>query len=490
MSELSTEYLLTYLSHFASLSLYEIVYRGPTDMWAKGLLFNTLKILKHYALPTSSHHYNSSHTVRQVELFINSHPLIKSYQARIRECGNYLPRSYRDIHAYILSGVLPSRYLIYVIDDEDISMDRFVDSIVTVFYLAVLSNRAFYIISMHSGVLNKYFFSPFIHLNGFDDIMELEVKEFMTAHVYQSKHDNVTNIACRNDSKYCIFGWQYSYQSRCIHSNIDSHVNTQEDHSSSPQRLFDNTSVYITSYSMIYRDYKFLQAFVNNSTSSTNHRDVFRGIHRRLVFSCAFYFLFRPNIKLLRRTQALSHRFTEHDKDSTIISSVDHQLQNQTSAAVASIKIGIEMYLDVDANLTTIGNISLPFIQCAERLENAIASSMKARVVWYVASNSLTLKNHLKSLYPSKVVTNDESYSERPADRYADTYNNDTSPSFEDFTIDDVAHDYYEMIDVLMLSLCDYFIMSNTSQVGRLAVLLSRHGEANEYVLSSTSTPN
>lgn len=99
----------------------------------------------------------------------------------------------------------------------------------------------------------------------------------------------------------------------------------------------------------------------------------------------------------------------------------------------------------------------MKYIDCAISIENKFYSHLNGKVYWYLISDNLYFKTHVKSLYPDKVIIN---------------------PGI------DICHTFYEINscpdssmhgiveEELLFSYCNKFVITYGSGVGRNAVAI------------------
>ena len=103
------------------------------------------------------------------------------------------------------------------------------------------------------------------------------------------------------------------------------------------------------------------------------------------------------------------------------------------------------------------------FFICAEYLEKQILSEQPhKKVLWYFLSDSFELRLDVKKQYGDKLITN-------TVDRAMHSGNKDGG----------LASLRSLLAEELTLALCDYFIISHDSGVGRMGSWLSKHGGDN-----------
>jgi hypothetical protein len=170
---------------------------------------------------------------------------------------------------------------------------------------------------------------------------------------------------------------------------------------------------------------------------------------------CAFYYIFKPKKELLEFARPFSS-----------------QLANKND-----LKIGIQirtgtlalLQQNVDENNFAKGipeNFQ-PFFDCAEMIEKAFNVNGSRRVIWYLISDSIGLRKAAKSIYKDKLVTN--------------TVND---PGHSGQSNDDQKHTFLKVTfsDMLLLSLCDYFVLTYNSGFGKFSAWISENRQDNAYV--------
>eukprot|EP01038_Epipyxis_sp_PR26KG_P014273 gene14273-19150_t len=164
---------------------------------------------------------------------------------------------------------------------------------------------------------------------------------------------------------------------------------------------------------------------------------------------CAFYNLFRPNQQVLQ----MARKFSEQLKSKNII------------------KIGIQ----IRTGDAVIQNMTYPsmkssdyyenFFKCAKHLTRRIISesSKPLKVVWYLISDSLTLRQDAMKIFGNDyhIITNIDEPTHHSAMSRVGHYG--------EYAIRQVA------AEILTFSMCDYFVLSHDSGLGKLGAYLAEN---------------
>lgn len=262
------------------------------------------------------------------------------------QCGNWQAK-YRKLHTKIVTGILPPRYVIFSMSS---GLADCLSGVVTAFYFSLLTDRAFKIADkrwplVYNRVSVDWFeersFEYFANESNFNESKTAIIKEN-----YVQK------------GKKILFAAFASKSLKSVHSDFTTIL--IRTHFGLTHKLFDNPHHYRELYAM--------------------------GLRPETAYGCALSFLFEPWPSVMAPI-------------ASIISKLD---QTDPGFIGIQIRVGDQAF----RNKTLHVNLSsyLPFIQCAEKIEQ-IAYSNNSRVKWYLISDSLHVRRQAQQLYPHKIVT-------------------------------------------------------------------------------------
>lgn len=161
---------------------------------------------------------------------------------------------------------------------------------------------------------------------------------------------------------------------------------------------------------------------------------------------CAFHYLFKPNSQVLELMHPLSTVLRDENviKIGIQIRTGDHGFSFKSSA-----KISDKAYYR-------------NFFECAQSIEDSVNASQR-RVVWYLISDSVSLKSSAVETYGNKLLADIEHVPMHIG------INNDVN----NLQSGGPLAMQLAVADVLQMALCDYFVVSHDSGLGKLGVLLS-----------------
>ncbi len=358
----------------------------------------------------------------------------RSHLSSFDGCGTW-QESYINLHRSILNGSSPPRYLVSVSVEAGLA-DRLTGTL-TEFYFALLTNRAFQIITY--GTLPRFeaaFLSPNINWSRPLDDDHL-----------------ISNL------KYTYYGERGYVGDRSYGPNINTSVYwsmylINDDYSNS-FFLSSNVSKYPLDHDnvsilFVASNYgRIIRLFDNPYHRSQLFR---MGLRPETAVKCAFDFLFSPTVSL---RQAMSKEFP-------VLKSVD------ILKISINVRVGDSAFNpDLDSN-TTLEPYERYFI-CALNIES-FARLPNQRVIWYFTSDSLRLRQLVKKRYGEKVLTEEKlRYVHGDCGNSHAKLDENCNKQSQDFSIRMSAGQIYAM------SMCDYHVISLMSGFGRFGVLLSHH---------------
>lgn len=354
--------------------------------------------------------------------------------ATFDRCGKW-QQNYRVLHQSILNGTLPSRYLVSVAVEAGLA-DRLTGTL-TEFFFALLTNRAFQIITY--GTLPRFeaaLSSPNINWSRPTDPDHL-----------------IDNL------KYTYKGIRGYLHDRSYSSEINTNLYwpmylINDDHGNS---FFLSSNV--TKYPLDHENVETLFVASNHGRivrlfDNPYHRSkLFQmGLRPETAAKCAFDFLFSPTESV---KNMMKKEFAELQSIDVLKIAINIRVGDEVFDPNADEKVTLEPYI--------------PYFVCASNIES-FARVSKQRVIWYVTSDSLKLRQLAKQRYGEKVLTEEKiRYVHGDCgDSDAKRYGNCTKNS-QDFSIQMAVG------QILAISMCDYHVVSEMSGFGRFSSFLSNH---------------
>ncbi|CAN0164931.1 unnamed protein product [Phaeothamnion confervicola] len=358
------------------------------------------------------------------------------------ECGNW-QAEYAQLHADILSGNLPPRYLVSVALEAGIA-DRLAGA-VTQFYLAVFGKRAFMQLSYGD-------------LPGFDAACD---SPYIDWKKYLALPDSVVDPL------------KYTYKGRRGYTGDRSYSKSVDPKKFYPLYMVNKQvdffkSADLTAFPPGRRDVEYVVSSSNrggtfsilNNNPHHKHAAEKMGLAPDVGFACAFYYLCQPNAAvrqyykpfwdLLRRPGVLKIGIQIRLGDETLDEKERHS----------------------DADLL---RHAQPFFDCASRVEKAFATPGQ-EVVWYFISDSGSLRKAAQRRYGDKKLISD---TDLHVD-HVDCKMHDPKKCSAARADASMQHAVGEMVT---FSLADYHVYTLESGFGRLGALLSG-GSGNLYPIS------
>jgi hypothetical protein len=386
-------------------------------------------------------------TQSSAESKYSDHPFLVLRQKALSNphCGSKWQDDYRLLHARIRNYDIQPYFFIVAHDGQGAN-DR-LTSLITGFFAALLSKRAFFLMT-YNGKLTSYPIHLVLYLVAWlMDANPVDAPDFQ--YVFDSPIIDV-NL---NSTWYKVFA-----NDRSVAFN---HAHTTKIYHRDGDPLFheknDNFST-----GMIFSDFPIIWFNSNRGYSYRLIRDNHYGQELRKYgidayygFSCAFHYVFQPKEKML----ALSQNITDPFKDQSIIK------------IGIQIRTGDEKMHENDQLTISSSHYYENFFNCALLLEETrIKEEHPGKTVkWFIISDSLSLKKDAKVRYGDKIIANTN---DRPVHSGGGGLEKGGKAMMLLFS------------EQLTLALCDYFIISHNSHVGRIAVWLSEYGASknNSYI--------
>jgi len=195
---------------------------------------------------------------------------------------------------------------------------------------------------------------------------------------------------------------------------------------------------------------------IGSSTMETSIELQKMGLQAKWGVHCAFHYLFRPNTVVLQMAQPFASKLVDDVVKIGIQIRTGDYANFWTRVQPAQFK---------EKNLTVSQYIN--WFKCAENIEKKHAANGK-RVKWFLMSDSLSLRIDAKAVYDDKIVTDTHSHA-----LHTGINRNEGSASMQRV-----------MAELLTLSLCDYFVLTFNSGVGKLAAWISDNRDKNAFIVS------
>ena len=195
---------------------------------------------------------------------------------------------------------------------------------------------------------------------------------------------------------------------------------------------------------------------IGSSTMATSIELQKKGLQANWGVHCAFHYLFRPNNVVLQMAQPFASKLTDD------VVKIGIQVRTGDYANFWT-RIQPAQFKEKNFTVSTYNN----WFKCAEDVEKKLIANGK-RVIWFLMSDSLSLRIDAKEVYGDKIVTDTHSHA-----LHTGINRNEGSASMQRV-----------MAELLTLSLCDYFVLTFNSGVGKLAAWISDNRKKNAYIVS------
>eukprot|EP00271_Cylindrocystis_brebissonii_P004218 TRINITY_DN15839_c0_g1_i2.p1 TRINITY_DN15839_c0_g1~~TRINITY_DN15839_c0_g1_i2.p1 ORF type:complete len:504 (-),score=25.03 TRINITY_DN15839_c0_g1_i2:420-1931(-) len=298
-------------------------------------------------------------------------------------CGNW-QQEYALLHADILSGRSPPRFAVSIGVEAGLA-DRLI-GVISEFYYALLTRRAFQITPGQGPPFELAWESPYINWT------RAKPPEELVGAMNNRFHDKYLQQGYRDSCEWCPGGEPKTVDKTKYGFIYLTNNKTRSDKlfRVADMRKVPDGGVAETVFLASNRGRTYLM-FENK-----HHRRQLDkwGLRQDTAFACAFDFLFRPNAAVRSRVADELAQLSEPD----------------TLKIGVNVRTGDRSFAYDDE---TFVDAAVPYVHCAEEIE-ATRRKPGQRVVWYVISDSLKLRQYVKSSLGEKVVTNTETKSIHP----------------------------------------------------------------------------
>eukprot|EP00906_Rhabdomonas_costata_P004702 RCo006956 len=347
-------------------------------------------------------------------------------------------KTYAVMHAEVLKGVRPKRFAVALVSDGG-TVD-ILTGILTLFYYALLTDRAFQIATYAQlPDFRMGFDSPYIQWSA-------TYPDILFEHIKVSFH-GIREFAGQRRPVFKHTTNAFTYWYIVNEGGSDSLARS------------DFRKIYPLNDSAPY-------AFVSSNRGRTFllfHNPVHRpalerlGLRAETLARCAFLFLFTPNAGTRRKAE----RFLPAVSDPT------------------ALRIGIQIRIG-DVVFTSRDNFHVKdyahFFDCAAQIEQDRRKPWHTRVVWYFASDSLSLRREAKKLYGSKLITNTHT----PAVHTECTTHNASTCDRS------VLREAFQTVaaEIYVMSKAQYHVLTSSGGIGQMGAWLSGEiSHPHSYVL-------
>lgn len=377
---------------------------------------------------------------------ISNTPFHETAFDALHGCGNW-HETYTQMHNEIRNGTLPPRFLVNVAVEAGLA-DR-LTGLITAFYYSLLTGRALVTVSYDTlPGFESAFDSPFIDWSDPGNIPESAIdplkytymgqRGYRGPRIYNPKEVNTSQylpMYLINDNPTELFG------------NTNLHKrNTKE-----------NSIPYLMYASNRGRSYRLFQnRFHKQDLFDMGLRNPDNG------FLCAFSYLFKPNRVMAQLYQKTWEQFSD---SSTLKIAIHIRTGDQVFASSSGDHFDVN---DVRGQFK-------PFFDCAKEIEKTRRRSKKQKVLWYLMSDSKSLRVAAKTVFADKLITDIETKMIHPDCRFQNPDDcNETQMSFS------MLHSGG---DLLTYSLADYHVTHYMSGYSRIGAWLSGRWD-NMYSIS------
>eukprot|EP01001_Neometanema_parovale_P005940 NODE_2335_length_1445_cov_220.610439_g2218_i0.p1 GENE.NODE_2335_length_1445_cov_220.610439_g2218_i0~~NODE_2335_length_1445_cov_220.610439_g2218_i0.p1 ORF type:complete len:451 (+),score=52.96 NODE_2335_length_1445_cov_220.610439_g2218_i0:56-1354(+) len=293
--------------------------------------------------------------------------------AAFEGCGTW-QEDYIALHRGILSGTRPPRYLVSISVEAGLA-DR-LTGITTEFLIALLTNRAFQITTYDTlPPFEDAFAAPFINWHHREDRPELVD---LLKYTYRGERG-------------------YDENNRTYGPEIDTSLYWAEYHIN---RGYPLDSCNVTEWPTNHSDVQTLfissnRGMVYKMLHNPHHRAQFfnMGLRPETVMPCIWKFLFAPR-RVVQDLMAKEFHTLEYGRNPMVLK------------IAVTIRAGDHSF-DPEADLTNTLDKFSTWFDCAQSIEN-FARAPNQRVIWYVTSDSLTVRKLALARWGDKILTNND----------------------------------------------------------------------------------
>ncbi|XP_029207284.2 uncharacterized protein LOC114970947 [Acropora millepora] len=341
-------------------------------------------------------------------------PLLPNYISRFPNvCGADWQTKYQELHTSIIKGTRKPKFLVYSCPWTNKGCCGYgnrVYALVSLFYLAILTDRAF-LIDWTAPKPLKHFLEP-KSINWNYPVPNLDHRR----HLWRTLKDDKEKVRD---------GW--------ITKNTSAFVSWMR--SENMMKYFDKPVEIATSILFFAENAMKKNIYLTKRARELTLRPLLVGTPRYSMIGCAFDFLFQPKTTL---QDSLDNTRRALRKNGALFVGIH-------------IRLGDQQFGRVDT--PRVDNFKM-FFACAKKVERQIFHLANDRVTglrtrWFLATDSVFVKEYAMKYFPEKIITTES----KP--QHLDIYENNEEPSEE--AILNVLHDHY------ILAESDFLVLSPSS---------------------------
>eukprot|EP00953_Heterococcus_sp_UTEX-ZZ885_P001997 1589-Heterococcus_DN1.PRE.4 len=324
--------------------------------------------------------------------------------AAFEGCGSW-QESYMKLHQRILAGEQEPRFLVSVSVEGGLA-DR-ITGIITEFYFALLTNRAFQITNAQLSLpkFEAAYDAPFISWTRHVDDPAILTEHLRLTYKGIRRYKGVREFPSEAQIDTSKFWSMYLvddepvnefYESSDLRQMPEGHANVSTLFVASNRgrvfRLFDNPYHKKVRYLPRVIDYSclFMQAFNMYYTPQCTLSQM--GLRPDTAFACAFNFLFAPNDAVKAAYQYESGRLSTSTNDDALSIGINFRLGDWAFDAAKD--------KEIVRNLDAMQGV----FDCADAIAASRRASNATKVVWYVTADSAHLRRLILDQYGADVV--------------------------------------------------------------------------------------
>ena len=425
---------------------------GPIDQWVL-LWYNALLLRKSTVVVDT--------TIPNIPYDSKKDPILQQWadfnQNSSNQCGNFANwmNKYKQFHASVVSQepISDTSRVFVSLSGGQGATDRLVGHL-TGLFAAILSNRAYVLDTMDTEL-------TFSH--AFDDA---NLNTTIPKSLHMDVHYHWSHSGEGND-----FNTQYSPENKfAIVKYTNGYHMFDASYPSWAQMRINGVNPVVVVASNRGGLYDLM-------SKSSNYSHIFREmkLESRFCVYCVFHYIFTPKPDVLQLAYPFSSQLVTTDSNNNNIIKIGIQIRTGD--------ISFDQKHPIDADYLT---KYLMYFQCAEKIErqvmiassggaNGNASVVNANdttvVRWYLMSDSLPLRIAAKKRYGNKLIT--------------DTQSQPFHTSRNKAGGGKVMHRI--MAEILTISLCDYFVLTHDSGVGKFGAWLSPTRKPNSSFISGSN---
>lgn len=339
-------------------------------------------------------------------------PVLPTYISRFPNvCGDDWQTKYQELHTNIINGTRKPKFLVYSCPWTNKGCCGYgnrVYALVSLFYLAILTDRAF-LIDWTAPKPLKHFLEP-KSINWNYPVPNLDHRK----HLWRT---------LKNEKKKIRDGW--------ITKNTSAFVSWMRNENM--MKYFDKPVEIATSILFFAENAMRKNTYLMKRARELTLRPLLAGTPRYSMIGCAFDFLFQPKRSL---QDSLDNTRRALRENGTLVIGIHIRLGDQQFGRIHTTPRVDEFQM---------------FFACAEKVERKIfhLANDSSRTRWYLATDSVFVKEYAMKYFSQKIITTES----KP--QHLDKYENGEEPLEEAML--NVIHDHF------ILAESDFLVLSPSS---------------------------